>query len=187
MSIRSYQRNVDRKVTGPQLPVCFPAAIEQVSPRNSYRPNVYRNYREFVNYLDSLTLEELKKKEVLEEYETVIEDLVRPLGGLALEDLVMKRITTPLGLFRAFNSLVADDYRIIIDIKYGNASQARSVHSVGIIPVQDDLVTLVSTHVPKQLQGIIPLSKVAKHLAISTESPTKGHPLGTANLIAIPN
>jgi hypothetical protein len=137
--------------------------------------------------LDSLTLEELKKKEVLEEYETVIEDLVRPLGGLALEDLVMKRITTPLGLFRAFNSLVADDYRIIIDIKYGNASQARSVHSLGIIPVQDDLVTLVSTHVPKKLQGIIPLSKVANHLAISTESPTKGHPLGTANLIGIPN
>ena len=182
MSIRSYQRNVDRKVTGPRIPVCFPAAIEQISPKNSYRPSIYTYYREFVEYLDTLSFEESRNKNVISEYETVIEELVRPLGGLALEDIVMKKITTPVGLFRAFNKLIEEDYRIVVDIKYRN-----DVHSVGIIPIQNELITLVSTHIPKNLSGIIPLSKVAEHLAIPESKPVKDHPISTANLIAIPN
>jgi hypothetical protein len=186
MSIKSYTINVERNVAGPHLPVCFPAAIEQISPY-SYRPKIYTEYKEFVDYLDTLSIDEFKSTSTITEYESVIDSLVRPLGGLAINDLVMKSIKTPLGLKRAINELINEDYRIVLDIKYGSVSKDRAVHSVGLIPVERDYVTLVSTHIPKDLRGIISLSKLATRLAVSNEPYLSNHPLRNANLVAFPN
>lgn len=184
MSIKSYRRNVQERVAGPRFPVCFPASLEQVSPRHSYRPNVYRNYREFMDYLDSLTLKQLESRDVLDEQEEMTEYLLKPLGGLALSDIVMKTISTELGLKRAM-SQYSTDHRIVVDIKYGNNSK-RSVHSVGVIPMDTENILLVSTHVPNNLKGIIPISRLATRLAVSEDNRTPNHPIATANFLAIP-
>ena len=138
-----------------------------------------------MDYLDSLSLEELKGQKINEEYEEVIDYLVRPLGGLGLEDIVMKTIKTELGLKRAMNEYSLD-HRIVVDVKYGNNS-ARSVHSLGVIPLDKENVSLLSTHVPDKLKGVISIAKLATHLAISESYPSPNHPIATANFIAIPN
>lgn len=184
MSISSYQGNVAKRVAGPNLPVCFPASLEQVSPLHRFKPSTYRYYREFVDYLDSLSLPELKSRQVLEEQEDMVEELLRPLGGYALSDIVLKTIKSELGLKRAIHEY-SEDYRMVVDIKY-ISSVDRAVHSVGVHPLEDDRLMLFSTHVPKKLSGIISVGKLASSLAISEDYPVRDHPLATANFVAIP-
>lgn len=184
MSIRSYQENVKLRVTGPNMPVCFPASLEQVSPHHRYRPTIYRNYKDFVNYLDELSIEELKSLRALELQEDMLEELVKPLGGLVLEDVIMKDIRTELGLKRAINDY-KEDYGMVVDIKYGRTN-SRAVHSVGIIAIEENSLMLFSTHVPYKLRGIITPAKLAISLAISEDKRVAGHPLSTANFLAIP-
>lgn len=184
MSIASYRRNVEKKVAGPRLPVCFPAALEQVSPKHSYRPQIYITYREFTEYLDSLSREDLNSRRVLSEYEDMTEYLLKPLGGIALSEVIMKKINTEIGLKRAMNAY-SEDHRIIVDVKYGNNPE-RSVHSVGVVPIDAENVFLVSTHIPANIKGIITLTKLATRLAISEENRVQEHPFATANFLAIP-
>jgi len=185
MSISSYSKNVERKVAGPRLPVCFPASLEQVSPKHSYRPSVYINYRDFTEYLDSLTIKELSTKKVLEESEDMVEYLLKPLGGMALSDIAMKTITTEIGLKRAMTQY-SDDHRIVVDVKYGSSAN-RSVHSVGVVSLDADNLFLVSTHIPANIRGIISVSKLATRLAQTEDNRVLNHPFATANFLAIPH
>ena len=185
MSIKSYRKNVERSVAGPSLPVCFPASLEQVSPKHGYRPSIYRNYRDFTEYLDSLSTEQLKSRAVLEESEDIVEYLLKPLGGMALSDIFMKTINTEIGLKRAMNQY-SNDHRIVVDVKYGTSTR-RSVHTVGIVPLDSDHVFLLSTHIPASIKGVISLSKLATRLAQTEESRVFEHPYATANFLAIPN
>jgi hypothetical protein len=184
MSIKSYRKNDEKKVAGPRLPVCFPAALEQVSPNHSYRPQIYRTYKEFTEYLDGLSIVELSSKKVISECEDMADYLLRPLGGLLLNDIVMKTINTEIGLKRAMNAY-SEDHRIVVDVKYGN-NPNRSVHSVGVVPVDADNVFLVSTHIPSKIAGIITLSKLATSLARTEDNRVPEHPFATANFLAIP-
>lgn len=186
MSIKSYNKNVEKGVAGPEIGVCLPASLEQISPNHSYRSNIYTEYLEFVDYLDSLTNKERRSKEVLEEYEQIMERLVRPLGRKAVNNMILSRITTERGFITKIRQLHDNDYRIVVDIRYGTSSPDKSVHSVGLIPVERDFVTLVSTHVPKCLQGVISTEFLASRIAISTETEVRGYPISTANLLAIP-
>lgn len=187
MSINSYKRNVDRGVAGPDIGVCLPASLEQISPNHSYRAKIYTDYLEFVDFLGALTQKQQRSREVLEEYEVVIENLLRPLGRQAIKSLVLSRISTERGLVSKIRQLHDQDYRIAVDIKYGKLNPEREVHTVGLIPVDKDHVTLVSTHVPKCLQGVISTHQLAGRIAISKESNVKDHPIATANLIAFPH
>jgi hypothetical protein len=184
MSIKSYRKNVEKKVAGPRLPVCFPAALEQVSPNHSYRPQIYRTYKEFTEYLDGLSIVELSSKKVISECEDMADYLLRPLGGLLLNDIVMKTINTEIGLKRAMNAY-SDDHRIVVDVKYGNSSR-RSVHTVGVVSLDADNLFLVSTHIPANIRGIISVSKLATSLARTEDNRVPEHPFATANFLAIP-
>lgn len=187
MSINSYKRNVERGVAGPEIGVCLPASLEQISPNHSYRSKIYTDYLEFVEFLGSLSQKQQRSREVLDEYETVIENLLRPLGRQAIKNLVLSRITTERGLVSKLRKLHDLDYRVAVDIKYGSFNPEREVHTVGLIPVDRDHVTLVSTHVPKCLRGVITTRQLAERIAISKESDVKDHPIATANLIAFPH
>lgn len=187
MSIKSYQRNVEKNVAGPHLPVCFPASLEQVSPYHSYRPKIYDEYIEFVEWYDNFSIEERKTQEMRIAYDEMISGLVRPLGGLAVEDIIFKKVTTPIGLARAVNQLVKEDCRIVMDICYGNYNSQKTAHSVGVVPIQPGYVTLVSTHVPKELRGVIPLQLLGDKLTICPEKHHAVYPASTANILGIPN
>ena len=185
MSIKSYKKNVEKRVAGPRLPVCFPASLEQISPKHGYRPSIYKNYRDFTEYLDSLSFEQLNSRKVLEESEDMAEYLLRPLGGMALSDIVMKTIRTEIGLKRAMSQYSADN-RIVVDVKYGNNSR-RNVHTVGVVSLDADNLFLVSTHIPANIRGIISVSKLATRLAQTEDNRVLNHPFATANFLAIPN
>jgi len=187
MSIKSYRRNVEKNVAGPHLPVCFPASLEQVSPYHSYRPGIYNEYVDFVEWFSDFSIEERKTQEIMIAYDEMIDRLVRPLGGLAIEDVIFKKISTPIGLIRAVNQLVKEDCRIVMDIRYGSYNSQKTAHSVGVVPVQPGYVTLVSTHVPKELRGVIPVPLLADKLAINREKHHAVHPASTANVLGIPN
>ena len=185
MSIASYRKNVARRVAGKYKPVCLPAALEQISPQ-AYRPQIYREYHEFMNWFSAIPPD--KSEKYNPEVEELYERLVRPLGGLAFEDLIFKRANTPLGWMRIVNQLIREECRIVADIRYGKTLY--SSHSVGIIPVsgQEDHVQLVSTHVPKPLEGIVPLQRVADRFMsvhpVYRHIP--GYPMNDANIIALP-
>ena len=185
MSISSYRRNVERRVAGPKLPDCFPASLEQISPYHSYRPHIYTYYKEFVDYLDSLTMSELATTKVHKEHEDMIEYLINPLGGYLLSDIVLKTINTEIGLKRALNQY-SDDHRIVVDVKYGNNSK-RAVHSVGVVKHDQEHISLLSTHVPEKLRGIISIGRLATSLAINEDNSVRNHPIATANFLALPN
>jgi hypothetical protein len=80
MSIKSYQRNVEKGVVGPYDPVCYPAAIEQVS-RFGYNSDIYQAYLDYVDRSDRWN--EQQRREHVFEFEDLIEKLVKPLGGLS--------------------------------------------------------------------------------------------------------
>jgi len=186
MSIDSYKRNVSKRVTGRSFPTCFPAALEQISPNHGYRPNIYRDYSDFINWYCSLTLKERDKR--LNEYEGMISHMVKPLGGLACEDLVLSRATTPAGFLRVVRPLLSEGFRVTVDISRSGGKTA-TVHTVGLLPVETetDHVTLVSTSVPNCLSGIVTLRQVADHLAISNLTYSAGyHPVNNANILALP-
>lgn len=186
MSINSYKKNVERGVAGPNLGVCLPASLEQISPNHSYRSNIYTEYLEFVNYLDALDSKERRSREALDEYEAIMERIIRPLGRRALDNLILSRVNTERGFISKIRMLHNNDYRVVVDIKYGKHNPDKSVHSVGLIPVEQDYVTLVSTHIPRCLQGIISTTQLASRIATTKETEIKGHPIATANILAIP-
>lgn len=186
MSIASYNKNVQKGVAGPDLPVCFPAALEQISPNHSYRPKIYTDYIDFLEYYEPLPRKAQESQEAMQEYENIVEKLIRPLGNLALDDLVLRHINTEQGFINTVNRLHNENYRVTMDIKYGNADTANQVHTLGLIPIEKNYVTLVSTHVPTNLRGVISLEQLAGRLAIITDIRNRVHPIASANVLAIP-
>jgi hypothetical protein len=182
MSIKSYQRNVEKGVVGPYDPVCYPAAIEQVS-RFGYNSDIYQAYLDYVDRSDRWN--EQQRREHVFEFEDLIEKLVKPLGGLAFEDVVFKTILTANGLRRAYRTLTRDGYNVVLDIAC--VPNDPDSLGVGLIPIEGDYVTLVSTHVPKKLQGVVHIDKVGACLYRHKDKHLPNHPYHTANLTAIPN
>ncbi len=185
MSIKSYIKNTELGAAGADLPVCLPASIEKLATGYGFPPHLYDEYIAFMEYYDTLTNEERKKR--CEEYEHMIEALVEPLGGLTLEDIIFKRIRSAQGLFKAVNSLHAKGFSVVVDVRYGNWNPDRAAHSVGLAQVEPGYVTLLSNHVPPKLRGVVSLAQVAEQLTVCNDAPLAGHPLHTANLVAFPN
>jgi hypothetical protein len=185
MSIASYRRNVSKRVTGINTPTCFPAALEQISPRHSYRADIYRDYSSFVDWFCTLTLKQ--RDEHVSDYEDMVSHLVKPLGGFACEDIQFSRATTTSGFLRVVRPLLRDGFQVTVDISRSGGSSA-TVHTVGLLPAghETDHISLVSTHIPKCLQGIVDLRTVASHLAVVEETYLPGHPLNNANIAAVP-
>jgi hypothetical protein len=182
MSIPSYQKNRSRGVTGRFTPTCLPASLEQISPNHAYRPGVYRDYEDWIDWYCTFSLKERDKLYI--EYEEMIDVLVRPLGGLACEDLKLSHADTVIGFLRIVRPLLADGYRVVC-LTGGNSSTA---HAVGLLPVggEHDLVTLVSNQVPKSLSGIVSLRKIAERISVPDERAIPGHPAHHANIIGLP-
>ena len=185
MSIASYRRNVTRRVTGANFSTCFPAALEQISPYHGYRPNIYREYSSFVDWYCSFTLKE--RDRYIGDYEDMISQIVRPLGGFACDDIEFSRATSTSGFLRVVRPLLAEGYRVTVDISRSGGSSA-TVHTVGLLPVGSEIdhVTLVSTHVPACLRGIVSLRQIANHLAVTEETYIPGHPLNNSNIVGLP-
>jgi hypothetical protein len=182
MSIQSYRKNRSLGVTGPRSDNCFPAALEQVSPNHSYDPSIYTDYSDWVHWYYSFPLKE--RDGLFREYEEIVDHLVRPLGGLACEDLRTSRAETTRGFLRVVRPLLEDDWRVTV--LTGGLSTV--CHAVGLLPVggETDQVVLVSTNIPQYFQGIIDIRQVADHLSVYEEKRIPGHPLNAANIIALP-
>jgi hypothetical protein len=182
MSINSYRKNVETGVVGPFAPVCYPAAIEQIS-RFGYTAEVYQAYIDYVAIADKW--DEKQRQENVYIFEDIMESLVKPLGGLEFDDVVFKTIVTVNGLRRDYHSLMRDGYNIVVEIACTPKDPVP--HGVGIIPIEGDYITLVSTHVPKKLQGVVHIDKVGACLYNHMDKRMPDHPYHTANLTALPN
>ncbi len=180
MSIASYRRNVARRVTGPFIPTCFPAALEQISPYHSLPPGVYREYKDFVNWYGQLRREARETNN--DELEYVIDRIVGSLGGLTCRDVLFKRAETPLGFKRIVNQLIAQDYRVAVDVSTG-----RGAHTVGLLPLPEEgLYTLVSTQLPQTLQGVVTLDHISQRLFHHQDRHMSRYPFSDANITALP-
>ena len=182
MSIKSFRQNVQTGVVGPYAPVCFPAAIEQLS-RFSYGAEIYEAYLAYIEKSEGWT--DAEHRAHVHEFEDLIEKLVKPLGGLTIDDIIFKNVTTVNGLRRAYRSLTKAGYNLVAEIAC--VPRDPESHGVGIVPVQGDFVTLVSTHIPKKLQGVIHIDAVGACLFPTEEKKLPGHPIHTSNVTAIPN
>ncbi len=182
MSIASYKANERRRVTGPFMPTCFPASLEQVSPDHRLPPRTYQNWLDFLDWYESLSKKE--KERAVPEQGEAMEDMFRSLGGFCCEDVVFKRANTPLGCIRIINRLIEEEYRVVIDIDYRRREDY--YHSVGLVPIERGYVTLVSNQIPRGLEGVIPLGKVARRLAMDPEPCVAAYPYNNANITALP-
>lgn len=180
MSLASYRRNVSRRVTSPYLPTCFPAALEQVWPHHGYRPSVYENYKEFIEWYCSMN--KARREAHSADYEEMVNMLVRPLGGLSCEDVIFKHVNTPLGFVRVVNKLLNEECSVVADIRV-----CLGPHAVGIIPTHEPgFVTLVSNQIPEKLQGVIPIQAVAERFLPNNDKPMTDYPFNNANILALP-
>lgn len=186
MSITSYELNVSRRVTGKNKPTCFPAALEQISPFYEYDPDIYRDYSSFINWYCSMSLK--KREKHVDELTEMYDELFLPLGGLSSEDALFRRASTPVGWMRIVRKLLTEDYGVVADIRYG--PNRYESHAVGILPVPDagpERVTLVSTHIPTKLQGVVGLIDVAQAMYYVPEIyATRPVNIDNANIVAIP-
>lgn len=186
MSIASYRRNVSRRVTGPRKETCLPAALEQISPHHGYEPEIYQDYTNFINWFFLFNACELDN--YVGELKDMVSHLVWPLGGLACEDVLFRHANTAAGFMQHVKSLMRQDYRVVVDIKYGG-NRRYDAHSVGLLPVggEVDYVMLASNHIPKCLGGIVALTTVAEHLMADPAClRDRQNPILGANIMALP-
>lgn len=182
MSIASYRKNEKLKVTGPRLPTCFPAALEQISPDHRLPPKVYKDYREYINNISILP--KSKRHLLIEEDLELYSNVLKHLGNLTSDDLIFKRANSAIGLKRIIHKLIDDGCRVTVDI---DQRGWKTVHTVGLMPTSElDYFTLVSNYIPNNLQGIISLDKIAARLAISSEAHLSKNPYYDANITALP-
>lgn len=180
MSIASYNRNRKKRVTGPNTYTCYPAALEQVSPHNGLPPKAYKEYESFYKWYSSLSLD--GRIDAVEDFESIVGNFAYHLGRVAFEDVVFKRVNTALSLKRVVNKLIGDDYRVVLEVDFG-----RDVHAVGLLPLPETgYYSLVSTYLPKTLQGIVTLDHIAKRIHRDPDPYISGHPINNANITALP-
>lgn len=180
MSMASYRRNEARGVTGPYLPTCFPASLEQMCPYGGLRPKTYRNYLEFIDWY--YPLKKTRREANNEHYKEMMDVVAWDLGKLSCEDLVFKQATTPRGMERILRKLWAEDYSVIVDIRV-----SRGIHAVGVLPTPEpNFVTLVSNQIPPNISGVIPLSEVTKRMHPNNDKFMSQYPFNNANITALP-
>ncbi len=166
------------------MSTCFPAALEQMAEGYGYKPHLYEEYSAFGEWYNELS--EKDRRSYIDYYEDVIENLVQPLGGLAFQNVVFKRALNIPALTRITRELISAGYSVVVDISYGAPAKDPIPHGVGLIPVQKDYFTPVSTHVPRALQGVVSVEDIANRMLVSSDPPIPGHPMYSANLTAVP-
>ena len=189
MSVSSYRRNVANGHTGPTTSTCFPAALEQLSPRHAFSGDVYQRYRDTVDIVCSLEGQGLRK------VNPMLKDLYGYLAtelGYAYGDIAFERLRTIEEFRERVCDLLASSSRVVVDIMtegcHGGAQGY--VHSVGISVVGslcDQMVRLRSTWLPSELAGVIPLDSVFPHLAQLKDPPRQRYEFNDANLAALPD
>lgn len=186
MSMASYKQNVRRGVTGRMLPTCLPAALEKISSKHRLPPNIYSQYQEFVAWYE--TLDDLGHLKATTEHETVINDIVKNLGGLSCERLVFRNITRRYRLREYLGRMVSSSYRVVLDLELPGGN-----HAVGILPTDEShLYQLTSNWVPSRLHGkvsaddLFPLLAHHPEVEIPSNLTVPYHPLNSANLTALP-
>jgi len=186
VTVQSFERNLALGIASPYLDVCLPAALEQLSEEYSYRPKVYRDRIEFVNWWANLSRPQTF--EYIDQYENHMTRLVRPLGGLSCQDLTFSTATTPLGWTRIVNRHFREDRRVAVDIRIGR--NRLTSHTVGLIPTEEEgFVRLKSSYLPRGLGGVVPLSRVAERMYVSPDVIEKRYPkhiFENSNIISLP-
>jgi len=147
---------------------------------------MYRFYLEWNKWWGTLPYQDRRRGVYNEEYQEMIDKLVKPLGGLACEDLLFSRATTARGFVRVVKPLLAEGYGVLADIRY-TTNQKYLAHSVGILPTKETgYVTLVSNHIPKCLEGVVSLHQVGERIAIGEDVHKPDYPFSDSNIWAIP-
>lgn len=181
MSVRSYRRNVERKVTGAGLPTCFPAALEQISPNHALHPEVYKDYQEFIKSYDSMN-----KRQRNPAYKDMINWIVEDLGDLTCNDLIFTRAHTYGEFSRIIRKLIRQTFRVSVDIVSPGTTDG-SFHTVGLIPTElNNEFKLVSNQIPAPLRGIVTLSEVYPYIAQPKEEFRPRYPFNDSNITALP-
>jgi hypothetical protein len=184
MSVASYERNVAKNVTGPEFPTCFPSALEQLAPRHGYHPDVYRDYTDYIETIADMPGR--KMVTVCPETKAVYNHLLGSLGGLTFDDAEFRHARTPLAWMRIVKAMHRQGMAVVADVHYQNRYVA---HSVGIVPVEGkDMVELVSTHIPKDLRGVVPLQRVAQKMTVIADHNEflPEYPFNDANIVGVP-
>src|SRR5205807_5751291 len=109
MSIPSYRRNVSLGVTGQYSPTCLPASLEQISPYHKLDPDIYVDYRRFINHYHKLN-----KRQWNPAWKVTIDCILEELGGFTHEDVVFERAHTYGEFSRIVRKLIRADFRIVV-------------------------------------------------------------------------
>ncbi len=187
MSIASYRRNRAAGVTGRWTGTCFPASLEQISPRNSLEPDTYVRYTEVLDYIE--TLQGQEKRQANPFYKILYEELIEELGS-TYDQVVFARLKSPCSFRSGVRRLLQEGCRVTVDLmsegciaKVGDAV----VHSVGLRAVEGtDAVSLVSTWVPPELRGQISLDELFPHVAQINEPTRTRYAFNDCNVFAMP-
>lgn len=182
MSIASYRRNVRLGVTGRDTETCCPAALEQVSPRHGFEPEIYTKYLEFVNWYDALEGQDRRQRNPA--YKRMISEMAWQLGEVEYDDIEFYRAETYREFSNIVRTLMRHEYRVVVDtIAEGFEDDC---HAIGLQPLDESLYRARSTWVPPQLHGAITLRAVFGEIYMHKDPPRLRYTFNDANITALP-
>jgi len=190
MSMSSYRRNRRTGLTSKWTPTCFPAALEQISPKHSLSPASYVGYLEFLETIESLKGQEKRRRNPL--FKALLVELAEELGS-SYDEIIFERYNTARAFRTGVRGLLRNSCRVAVDIITEGCEERRNgfVHSVGLLPIpgygyDTDYVRLISNWVPLELQGPVDLDELYPHVAHIPEPYRVRFPFNDCNVVAIP-
>lgn len=186
MSISSYRHNVAMGYAGCFKPVCYPAAIEQVSPKHFLTREAYEAHQRFVNSYHLLL--KIGEKTLNAAIADTTEKIVGNLANLSLRDIEFRRANSPTGFKSMVEELVQDGYGVVVEtVTHKKAAISGSEsHSIGLIPVGDDWFRPVSNRLHYGMGEGVTLDDVYDVLFIPELPFSKQQPYLGANITALP-
>lgn len=183
MSISSYRRNVSLGVTGKFTETCYPAALEQLSPRNRFEPTMYRKYARFAKWYENL--EGQGKRQGNPAYKDMLSEMAWSLGEVEFDDIEFERADTYRDFSRIVRTMLRHDYRVAIDVRIVDCPPP-DYHAIGIVSVGDDYYRGVSTWMPQPLRGYFDLRQAFETIYMHDDPPRVLYPFNDANITALP-
>jgi hypothetical protein len=177
MSMESYRRNVRRGVTGRYTETCFSAVCEMLSP-GELKPETHKAYEHFVNWYSLLPRQGLREAPA---FAVMLDLIFTDLGYTSWRDIEYRKASTQFVLKEVVDNFVRRDHAVILDIDWDN-----EVHSVGLRPQKEGVFTLVSTGLPRDLQGEVSYDDLYNHRHLTKDPCLMRYPFNDANITALP-
>lgn len=179
MSLKSVQDKVKRNVIQPDIPTCYPVAVEIISKYDIFPDRLYKRYATIAKKIDAgATAEEAEQL-----YYKFSDSMARHLGFYGIDSVMFEQAKSARKLGRLLTEMGGNGWRLAIDVVTNDAMR----HSLGVVPCKEEgLFALKGLVVPTQLRGPVSAKRIAEFLYIDDTFSLEKFPMNASNIVAFP-